>query len=372
VRVLIAGGGTAGHVFPAIAVARVLSRDHGVEVAFAGTSRGLESSLVLAAGFPLIELAARPFSRHLSADALRAVVSLVGETRLCRSLVSGFDAVLGVGGYVSAPPVAAAMLARTPYVLHEQNAVPGAANRLFARTARVVATSFPQAQARFARARTVVTGDPVREEIATVMERRESLRDEAYSSLELDRGRATMVVFGGSQGAARINDAALGAVELLRNRSDLQIVLLTGPDHLSSSTSSLAHALGAHPRLLVRPVGFLDRMELAYAMADLVVSRAGATSIAEITATGCPALLVPYPHATKRHQDANAACVADAGAAQVIADADLTPSVLASRIDALLEDAPGLAAMSAASRALARPFAAEALASIVVEEASRR
>ncbi len=366
-RVLVAGGGTAGHVFPALAVARRLADLHGAEVRFAGTAAGQEARLVPAAGFELVEVQARPLLRRASLGALRAPFAALSSVRRCRPLVRECDVVLGMGGYVSAPPVIAAWRERKPIVLHEQNAVPGLANRLLSRVASVTALSFAEAARGLPRrARTEVTGNPIRESIAAVPTERDGLAKEAHVQLDLDPERKTVVIFGGSQGALHIDRAAAGVCHLLRDRGDLQVLLLTGPAHHESVSRGLPEG-GA---LRVRALPFLDRMDLAYAVAGLVVSRAGATTVAEVTACGIPSVLIPYPYATAGHQEANARAVQQAGGASVLLDDQLTAEALAERIESLVDHDERLAAMSERASAWAHPDAAERVAELVVRAAS--
>jgi UDP-N-acetylglucosamine--N-acetylmuramyl-(pentapeptide) pyrophosphoryl-undecaprenol N-acetylglucosamine transferase len=369
VRVVIAGGGTAGHVFPAVALARrLLSRgDHEVKVA--GTERGPEARLVREAGLPFVPVEARALVRKFSPAALAAPVALLRSVGRCEPLVRGADVVVGMGGYVSGPVVMAAHRARRPVVLHEQNAVPGLANRLLSRRARSVALTFPEAARLFPRSvnrRITVTGNPVREEVLRVREERDALADEAWSSLDLDPGRRTVVVFGGSQGAVHIDQTAVEACRLLAGRDDLQVLILAGPVH----HAEVERAIPRDSSLRVRTLPFLDRMELAYAVADLVVARAGATSIAEITACGLPSLLIPYPYATGRHQEHNARAVQRAGGAVVLTDDRLNAETLAERIESLIDHEERLQAMAQRAAAWGRPAAADALADLV-EAAAR-
>jgi len=361
--VLVAGGGTAGHVFPAIALARRLADDHAAEVRFAGTSAGQEAILVPEAGFPFDVVDARPLRRELSLDAITAPVATLRSVSRCAPLVERADVVVGMGGYVSVPVGAAALRARRPLVLHEQNAVPGLANRALALGARAVALTFADASRRLPRrARTVVTGNPVRDPILSVREDRAVLAHAARAELGLEEGRATVVIFGGSQGALRVDTAAVDAVRSLRDRADLQILLLSGRAHQERIASSLRET----GDVLVRLRGFLDRMELAYAIADLVVARAGATTCAELTACGLPSILVPYPFATGGHQEANARALERAGAAMVVMDEALSGASLARSIRDLLDDAARLERMGEAARAWSRPDAAATLARVVV------
>ena len=362
--VVIAGGGTAGHVFPGLALGRTL-RHRGYDVRFVGTQAGLEASLVPGADFEFHPVPARPLVRELSLDALRAPFVAAGATRRCRPLVRGAKAIVGMGGYVSVGAVLAARRERIPVILHEQNAIPGLANRVLAGLARTIAVSFPETRSAFGtRARVEVTGNPVREEILRVIEEPEALAKEARTSLELDEGRKTVLVFGGSQGALHIDRAAVGACRLLAGRSDLQVILIAGSAHEASTRSGLPREGSG---LLVRLLGYLDRMELAYACADLAVSRAGATTMAELTVCGLPALLIPYPYATRRHQEANARALQRAGGASVMLDEQLSADELASRIEGLIDHGERLTAMAERSRAFGRPDAVERLADLVSE-----
>ncbi len=360
-KVLLAGGGTAGHVFPAIALAReVVSMGH--DVRFVGTSGGQEGRLVAEAGFELVTVEARPFERRVSLRAVMAPIAAVRSVKACRPLVEAVDVVVGMGGYVSVPVVLAALRSRRPVVLHEQNAVPGLANRAFARPARTVALAFAEARPVLPRrARTVLTGNPVRAEILAVAADRERLAKDARVELELEEGKRTIVVFGGSQGALHLNRAFADALQVL-DRSDLQVVLMTGPAHVEAVRASLP--VGG--TVTVRVQGFLERMELAYAVADAVVARAGATTIAEIGVSGLPSLLVPYPYATGRHQEANARALQRAGAATMLLDDELDGRVLADRIEWLLSDDRRLRSMGERARAWSRPDAANALARTVL------
>ncbi|HEV8563570.1 MAG TPA: undecaprenyldiphospho-muramoylpentapeptide beta-N-acetylglucosaminyltransferase [Actinomycetota bacterium] len=366
-RVLIAGGGTAGHVFPAIALAERLERDHGATVEFVGSPRGQEARLVPAAGFEFHAVAAEQMPRKVSAAALRAPFTALASVRACRPIVARADVVVGMGGYASLPAVLAARWMKKPLVLHEQNAVPGIVNRLAARWARSVAVSFTDALPRFSSLakRTVITGNPVRERVLDVAARRESLAKEACAELDLDPDALTVLLSGGSLGALAVDRLFAGALPLLKGREDLQVLALTGPGHLDvveGAASSLTT-----PR--VRALEFLERIELAYAVADLALSRAGAGNIAELAVCGVPAVLVPYPHATENHQEANARELERAGAARVVLQGSLTPKVLVSTLTDLLADGEARRRMGAAARAWARPDAAARLADLVVEAA---
>jgi UDP-N-acetylglucosamine--N-acetylmuramyl-(pentapeptide) pyrophosphoryl-undecaprenol N-acetylglucosamine transferase len=365
VRAVIAGGGTAGHVFPALAVADVL-RGRDVDVTFVGASDGQEAELVPKAGYPFVPLRVASAQTRVSVHTLRAAGLSLAATRTCRSAVAAAGVVVGIGGFASAPAAFAARLARTPLVLIEPNSVPGAVNRLAARWARVVATTFESTAARLPRgARTVRTGNPVRAAIRAVPAHRAQLRDEATAVLGLEVGRTTILVVGGSQGARRIDEVVAASIPRLRDRGDLQLLIATGRDHLHLIDAVLSDA-GA---LLVRATGFIERMDLAIAAADVAVARAGAGTICELMIGEVPVVLVPYPYATEHHQDANAAEVVAAGGATLIPEQQLSPDRLTERILALVDDEPRRKRMAEAARAWARPDAAEQIAALALEVA---
>jgi UDP-N-acetylglucosamine--N-acetylmuramyl-(pentapeptide) pyrophosphoryl-undecaprenol N-acetylglucosamine transferase len=367
-RVVIAGGGTAGHVFPGLALAREL-RHRGDEVSFVGTERGLESKLVPAAGFEFHAVQARPLVRKVSFATLKAPLVALGAVRECRRLVRRAGAVVGMGGYVSVSSVLAARREHVPVVLHEQNAVPGLANRALSRVAAAVALSFSEAGRFFpTRVRLEVTGNPVREEILRVSEDRDRLAKEAMEALELEQDRRTVIVFGGSQGALHVDRCAVGAARILASRSDLQMVLISGPAHVDTISRALPPPGSG---ILVRLVGYLERMELAYAVADLVVSRSGAATVAELSACGLPALLIPYPYATRGHQEANARAMQRAGGASVMLDDQLSAETLAARIESMIDHEERLRAVAERARAFGHPDASIKLADLIGEVGGR-
>ena len=365
-KVVVAGGGTAGHVFPVLALADRLS-EHGATVRFVGSADGQEAVLVPAAGYEFRSVRAQKMVRSLTIDTVRAPFVALRSVRSCRPLVADADVVVGIGGYVSAPAVLAVRRARTKIVLVEPNAVPGLANRLLARRADAIAIAFEDARSRFSpRVRTRLTGNPVRERIVSVPRDRAALAEEAWPVLGLERDRRTVVVFGGSQGALTLDRVVAGAVALLRDRDDLQLFVAAGSAH----HNVVAHAARDSGKLLVRVVPFLERMELALAVADMAVSRSGAGHVAELAVCGVPAILVPYPHATENHQEANARELARAGAAELMLEGALSPSLLAERIGSLVDDEDRRRTMSEAARTWSKPDAAERLAGLVTEVAA--
>ena len=371
-RVLIAAGGSGGHVFPGIALARALTEhDPTTVVRFAGTSRGIESRAVRDAGFPLDLLPILPFYRRAAAESLAAPFAAVRGVVAARRLVrrERIDVVCGMGAYVTLPVAVGAWLARVPVVLHEQNAVPGIANRLAARVARTVALGVAEAAAAFraAGARTRVVGNPVRAELTRLD--RTALRDQALAAFDLDPRRRTLFAFGGSHGARSLNDALIAATPHWPEPTAVQVLHACGPTFEADVRTAWAAADPARRGLVVRVVPFVDRTDLAYAAADLVLTRAGASTIAELTAVGVPAVMVPLQSATAGHQTANARAVAAAGGAVVLYDADLGGPELAAVLAPALADPERLTAMAEAMHGLGRPAAAEGLAALVREAA---
>jgi UDP-N-acetylglucosamine--N-acetylmuramyl-(pentapeptide) pyrophosphoryl-undecaprenol N-acetylglucosamine transferase len=363
VKIVIAGGGTGGHVFPGIALADRLVKEHGAEVSFLGSPTGPEARLVPEAGYPFSPVAAAPLYREVSMRAIKAPFIALRSVRASRPLIADAAAVVGVGGYVSVAPGMAARRAHVPLVILEQNAVPSLANRLLARRARAIGLTFEGARSRLhGRGTVAITGNPVRAAILEVPARREELAAEARQAFGFQEGRTTVVVFGGSQGALHLDETVAGALPILAGEPDLQLLVLTGPDHVEV----VAGPARSVPGVKVQVLPFLDRMELAYAVADLAVTRAGSTSIAEMTVCGIPMVLVPYPYATENHQAGNARELEGAGAAVVELDAELTPEGLARRILEVVGDRDRVERMAAASSAWGKPDADERLASLVV------
>jgi UDP-N-acetylglucosamine--N-acetylmuramyl-(pentapeptide) pyrophosphoryl-undecaprenol N-acetylglucosamine transferase len=363
---VIAAGGTGGHIFPALSLAETLVRDHGANVRFIGSRDGQEATRIPSAGYRFDGVEAKPFVREVSMRAAKAPLIAARSVFACAPLVKGADVAVGMGGYVSVPPILAARRARISIVLHEPNAVLGLANRLLARWASAIGIAFDDARGRIRGDAHVETiGYPVRQAILDVPERRTELIAEARTVLGLDPAKRTVMVTGGSQGALHLDQVVSAALPSFAERADLQLLVVAGPGR-EAELDGAADRAGA-ARVVVVP--FLERMELGYAAADLVVSRAGATTIAELAVCGLPSVLVPYPHATENHQDANARELARIGAAIVIADAELTASVFARSVIELIDDTRRCASMAARARGWAKPDAVDRFATLVVEAA---
>lgn len=354
-KVVLAGGGTGGHVFPALALAREL-RVRAIEALMVGTPRGLEAAIFAAEGFP-VEVIRVEGLKGMTVRAQARSLALLPQALVHSLYLVGHyqpDVVVGMGGYAAGPVSMAAVLRRIPLLIHEQNCSPGLTNRILARMADTVAVTFEESQSVFGR-QVVVTGNPVRREIL------EADRHKGCEAFHLDPGKVTVLVFGGSQGARRINRAVAEALpHLAESQGRLQIVHATGERDFDLVEEAYRAWKGE-----ARVLPFIQDMASAYAAADLVVSRAGATTIAELTALGKPAILIPYPFATHDHQRLNAEELVRVGGARVVLDRDLTGYRLASDLRTLLGDPPALAEMGRAAQKLGRPHATSHLADLV-------
>lgn len=357
---LFAGGGTAGHLLPGLAVARALvAAGHPAEsIHFVGAARGPESALVPDGGFTVDVLPGRGIQRRLAAanvgaviDLVRALVRGVGLVRRHRPAV-----VVVLGGYASLACGVGAVVTRTPLVLLEQNQLAGAVNRLLRRFARAAAVSFPATDL----PRATVTGNPLRPEIREVAEHPDTRAARTALGLPLDR--TVIAVFAGSLGSRRINDAVRGLAHRWAHRSDLAIRHVVGRDRFTpADAASFSPPAGG---LVYQVVAYEDRMHLLLDAADVAVTRSGG-SVFELMAAGVPAVLVPLPIATRDHQTANARAVAAAGGAVVVPDAELDADRLERELTSLLADRSRLASMAAAMRGAASIDAAERAAALI-------
>ena len=353
-NIVIAAGGTAGHVNPAIAVARAMPLE---TISFIGTAGGLESRVVPEAGYAMDAIEVAGFDRSQPARLPLVGVKALGAIRDARRFLASrrADVVLGMGGYVSLPVALAARSRSIPLVLHEQNIVLGLANKVSKPFARHLAVSFEPTLASAGR-RGVLTGNPVLPEIAEFD--RDAGRASGYERFGLDPEKRTILVFGGSLGARTLNEAAPELALRWRDRSDLQVLHISG-----RATSGQVMPTGDEPPNYQR-VEYTKEMSEVYAVADLGICRAGATTVAELAAVGLPSVLVPYPYHRDRQQQRHAEILEGAGAAVVIDDAEASAERLVTVTESLLDPAT-LARMSDAARHFARPDAALRVAELV-------
>ncbi|WP_043639708.1 undecaprenyldiphospho-muramoylpentapeptide beta-N-acetylglucosaminyltransferase [Nonomuraea candida] len=354
-RVVLAGGGTAGHIEPALALADALRRlDAGVGITCVGTERGLESRLVPARGYELELVPAVPLPRSITPSLLTVPGRLAGAINATVAILDRVkaDILVGFGGYVATPAYLAAKRRGVPIVVHEANPRPGLANRLGARLTDHVFSGFPDA----ALPKAEFIGTPLRREIVTLD--RLSTGDKARSWFGLENDRPTLLVFGGSQGARSINEAALAAAPVLR-RAGVQVLHVLGP------TNTVEHEPPpGDPQYVLLP--YVDRMDLAYAAADVALCRSGALTCAELTAVGLPAAYVPLPHGNGE-QRLNAERIVRGGGGLLADDAELTAEWIIHNVLPILHDPERVAVMSEAASRLGRKDADIMLARKVLE-----
>ena len=376
--IVVAGGGTAGHVLPALAVADTLVA-RGVDptaIVFIGSQRGVEKRLVPSAGYAITLLSGRGLLRSFAPKAVLINVCsslglLAATLRTIASFIRSRPAVvLSVGGYASVPACVAAQATRVPLVLAESNARSGRSVRAFSRYAKAAAVAFPTTGL----PRAVVTGNPVRREILDLAGKPTQLvRSEARAELGIGELTPVVTVFGGSLGARRINEAVLALCNSWADRP-LLIRHIVGQRDLDWAQERRNAWLSEHPNpsLDYQQVAYEDQMPRWYVASDVIVCRAGATSVADLSVLGVPAILVPLPGAADDHQTANARAVADDGAAVLLPDRELTGDRLADELDALLNDPGRRSELARAQRRRSRADAGDAIADLVVTHATRR
>jgi UDP-N-acetylglucosamine--N-acetylmuramyl-(pentapeptide) pyrophosphoryl-undecaprenol N-acetylglucosamine transferase len=341
-RVILAGGGTGGHLFPGLAVAREFQRrDPNVEILFVGTAQGIEFRVLPREGFKLETLTVKGIKGRGVRGWCDALYGVPASLWRSLAIIKKFypDRVIGLGGYASGPVLLAGRLAGVPCAIMEQNLRPGFTNKLLARWVERVFTSYAGSAEFFSRARIVETGNPVRWQRLPAIAKQEKF---------------SLLVFGGSAGARRINYAV---VDALKQLADLKDAFFITHQTGESDYPAIREAYAGLP-FDAKVTPFIEAMDEAYALADLVLCRAGATTVAELTAFGKAAILVPYPYAIYDHQRGNARALAERGAAEMILDQDLNGALLAEKIRGYLSDRVRIARMAQAAREMGRPDAA--------------
>jgi|SRR5579863_1952766 len=349
-RAILAGGGTGGHVIPALAIAQELQKQYAAEVLFIGTARGIENRLVPAAGFPLKLVNVGALKNVSLTTRLKTAFDLPRSVWDARVILAEFrpDVVIGVGGYASGPAMLAAILSGIPTLAFEPNVVPGFANRVVARFVSAAAVHFEETAKYFRNAR--VTGVPVRQAFFEIVQRPAN-------------ERASLLIFGGSQGAHAINQAVIAAAAALRERvPGIHVVHQTGERDYNDAVAAYTHTSGCFEAFR-----FIDNMPSFFAGADLIVCRSGASTVAEVAAAGKPAVFIPFPRAADDHQKRNAETLERAGAAVMMEEAGLTPEGLVETISMLLSDPQRLHKMGEAARAMSHPGAAREIAQMAAK-----
>ena len=353
-RVVITGGGTGGHIYPALAIARgIKDRYREAEILYIGTARGLESELVPKAGLSFSAVSAVGLERKLSLNNLTVPWQVTKGLIEAKCLLRSFSprVVIGTGGYVCGPVVLAAALKKIPTLIHEQNAYPGITNRILSRFASQVVVTFPESVRHFPeRSEVKLTGLPIRPEILTAD------REKARTKMGLAAETKLLLSFGGSQGARSINQAVIGLMNNYCNNRSVHILHITGPKGYEKFMETI-QSIPMDNRGNINVMPYLYDMPEALASADLAICRAGAATLAELTARGLPGILIPYPYAAENHQEYNARSLVEHGAAEMILDRDLNGEALCEKVSRLLANPIKLIEMSKASKKQGHPKA---------------
>ena len=364
-RIIMSGGGTGGHIYPAITIIRAIQKKvQSCEVLFIGTQEGLESDIIPKEGFKLSTIDVRGFERRLSVHNVLTIVKTIGSVWQAREIILKFkpDIVIGTGGYVCGPVLLAASLMGIPTMIQEQNVIPGITNKILARFVDKIAVGYAEAKANFSyKEKVFVSGNPIRSEVIL------ATRDESITALDLDPAKRTILISGGSRGARSINQAMLQVHQQFAGRQDIQLLHVTGQSEYNGIVGKLKQCCIDTVKagnIIIKP--YLYNMPQALAAADIAVFRAGAVGLAELTARGIPSILVPYPFAAENHQEFNARVMEKQGAAVVIRDAELNGARLVEVLTELVSSPQKLAAMAAASKNIGCPEAAERIAQMAL------
>lgn len=359
-RILVTGGGTGGHIYPALAFIRYVQKiQPDSEFLYVGTHRGLENKIVPETGISFKTIKIQGFKRKLSFENIKTVQLFIESIKRSKEILREFkpDVVIGTGGYVSGSVVYAAARMKIPTIVHEQNSVPGITNKFLSRFADKVGICFPDAAQYFPESKTVLVGNPRAQEVVT------SGKSEVLEQYGLLPDIPTVLIFGGSQGALKINQAVIQALPQF-SQKEYQVLYASG-DRYYNEISEKFDVGKISRNLSLQP--YIKNMTDVMANVDLLIARAGATSIAEFTALGLPGILIPSPYVTNDHQTKNAQSLVNAGAVKMIADADLTGDKLVEAVDEIMNDPEKRERMAKASRQEGIPDAAERLWTLVNE-----
>ncbi|MEK5270371.1 undecaprenyldiphospho-muramoylpentapeptide beta-N-acetylglucosaminyltransferase [Aeribacillus sp. FSL K6-8394] len=362
-NIVVSGGGTGGHIYPALAfIKEVKKYDPHANFLYIGTENGLEKEIVAREGIPFKAIKISGFKRKLSFDNVKTVYRFFNSFAICKKLLKEFqaDVVIGTGGYVSGPVVYAASRLGIPTIIHEQNSVPGLTNKFLAKYVDKVAISFESSKKFFPEEKVVLTGNPRAQEVIG------GDRAKGKSSLNLTENVKSVLIFGGSRGARPINESVLSILDEL-SKKPYQIVYVTGEVHYKQIMEQIGDS-GRLKNIIIKP--FIHQMPDVLAAVDLIVSRAGATTLAEITALGLPSILIPSPYVTANHQEANARTLSERNAAVLLLEQNLTGHRLLTLIDQILLNPETLKSMSEASFELGVRDAAKRLYQVMNELAA--
>ena len=362
-RVLLSGGGTGGHVYPAIAIAnRIKEQYPDAEIIFVGTEKGIESEIVPKYGYELKTVTVQGFKRKIDFDNVKRVFKLFKGLEQSRKVVKKFkpDVVIGTGGYVSGPVLFNAAMSKVPTVIHEQNSFPGVTNKILSKVVTRVLTSFEDSHERFpegSRDKLVLTGNPVRKEILVAR------KNIARKNLGISEDKKMVLCYGGSGGSEEINDAMKVVIENMV-KEDIAFIFATGKYYYEEFAKSIEY-LNLKPYQQVVP--YLEDMANALAASDLVIGSAGAISLAEITALGKPSIIIPKAYTAENHQEYNAKSIESKGAGIAILEKDLTPKTLNETVFRLLGDRELLIDMENASKEIGKPEAIDLICDEIIK-----
>lgn len=348
-RYLLAGGGTGGHIYPAVAIADEIKRNEkDAEILFVGTENGLEKELVPKSGYRLMTIRVKGFKRKLSLDTLKTVKIAFDGMIDAKKIINEYkpDIVIGTGGYVCGPVLMVAAMKHIPTLIHEQNAYPGVTNRILSMFVDIVATAFDDSLKYFHNKQKVhVTGNPIRKELLN------SDKNKAYKDIGFVKDKMTIVSVGGSRGAAKINDSMVDMIKYFTNET--QILIITGENQYNSVIKK-AENYDINIRDNVKILPYCYNMKQIYAIADIFVCRAGAITLAELLATGTPSILIPSPYVTHNHQEYNANVLVKNGAAFMILEKDLNGKVLFDKISNIINNPVEIEKMRVNARRLSK------------------
>lgn len=364
-RIVVSGGGTGGHIYPALALIREIQKENkDAKFLYIGTQQGLESKLVPRENIPFKSIHITGFKRKLSFDNVKTIYRFVKGVSDSKKLLKEFkaDIVIGTGGYVCGPVVYAASKLGIPTIVHEQNSVPGLTNKFLSRYVNKIAICFEEAKTFFPEEKVVFTGNPRASEVLSQDGARGRL------SVGLKPGIPAVLIFGGSRGARPINEAVIKSLSEFGTKP-YQILYVTGDVHFENVKKEV-ELVGNPVNVIIKP--FIHNMPEVLAGIDLTVSRAGATTLAELTSLGIPSILIPSPYVTNNHQEKNARSLSDRGAAKLLLENDLTSKKLVEEIDKILMDDKLLASMRVAAEELGIQDAAKRLFNVMKELTSRK
>ena len=364
-KIIVSGGGTGGHIYPALTLINAIKAKRGdAEFLYVGTEKGLEADIVPKAGINFTALNLEGgFERHFTLENFTRAANAILSIKHASDIVKNFKptAVVGTGGYVCGPILLAASLMKVPTLIQEQNAVAGVTNKILSKFVDKIAVGTRDALKNFSANKTVYTGNPIRAEVLAA-KKSDGLREFNFTP-----DKPIVLISGGSRGARSINTAMVGVLKSAAEKNSAQFLHVTGKGEFDTVTKNLRDAgLNLNTLENIKVVPYLYNMPTAMAMADLAIFRAGATGLAELTARGVPSILIPYPYAAENHQEFNARALVDAGAARMILNKDLTAEILSATLDELLSSPDTLKKMSKASLSLGKPNAADEIADLIL------